>query len=114
MENLDKKISLSKNLSLVPRAGIEPATRRFSVYCSTDWAIWANWWTFRDSNPGPAGYEPDALTNWAKGPNNEYYTIMKRKCQDFFKIYSDKDYKGSPCELPLNVLLNFILKIIMF
>ena len=27
---------------MVPRAGIEPATRRFSVYCSTDWAIWAH------------------------------------------------------------------------
>ena len=21
------------------------------------------WWTIRDSNPGPSGYEPDALTN---------------------------------------------------
>jgi len=21
------------------------------------------WWTIRDSNPGPPGYEPDALTN---------------------------------------------------
>ena len=21
------------------------------------------WWALRDSNPGPAGYEPDALTN---------------------------------------------------
>ena len=27
------------------------------------------WWIFRDSNPGPTGYEPVALTNWAKGPN---------------------------------------------
>ena len=26
------------------------------------------WWTFRDSNPGPTGYEPVALTNWAKDP----------------------------------------------
>ena len=25
----------------MPRAGIEPATRGFSVLCSTDWAIWA-------------------------------------------------------------------------
>ena len=26
--------------------------------------IFANlWWAFRDSNPGPSGYEPDALTN---------------------------------------------------
>nr|CAI9751760.1 hypothetical protein YSBCXYJI_YSBCXYJI_CDS_0063 [Caudoviricetes sp.] len=22
-----------------------------------------NWWVFRDLNPGPSGYEPDALTN---------------------------------------------------
>ena len=22
-----------------------------------------NWWAIRDLNPGPAGYEPDALTN---------------------------------------------------
>ena len=27
-----------------------------------------SWWAFRDSNPGPTGYEPAALTNWAKGP----------------------------------------------
>ena len=25
----------------MPRAGIEPATRGFSVLCSTNWAIWA-------------------------------------------------------------------------
>ena len=27
------------------------------------------WWAIRDLNPGPAGYEPDALTNGAKGPH---------------------------------------------
>ena len=27
-------------------------------------------WTFGDSNPGPTGYEPVALTNWAKGPKS--------------------------------------------
>ena len=26
------------------------------------------WWTIRDSNPRPTGYEPGALTNWANGP----------------------------------------------
>ncbi len=26
------------------------------------------WWTLLDSNQWPSGYEPDALTNWAKGP----------------------------------------------
>ena len=25
--------------------------------------IGAVWWANRDSNPGPSGYEPDALTN---------------------------------------------------
>ena len=30
------------------------------------WKI--QWWTFTDSNRGPTGYEPVALTNWAKGP----------------------------------------------
>ena len=32
-------------------------------------------WTFRDSNPGPAGYEPAALTSCAKGP------YAKRHCE---------------------------------
>ena len=32
------------------------------------------WWIFRDSNPGPTGYEPVALTNWAKDPNIWLYT----------------------------------------
>ena len=27
---------------IMPRTGIEPVTRGFSVLCSTDWAIWAN------------------------------------------------------------------------
>ena len=27
-----------------------------------------DWWTIRDSNPEPTGYEPAALTNWANGP----------------------------------------------
>ena len=26
-------------------------------------------WIFGDSNPGPTGYEPVALTNWAKDPD---------------------------------------------
>ena len=26
------------------------------------------WWAFPDLNWGPADYESDALTNWAKGP----------------------------------------------
>ena len=28
-------------------------------------------WILGDSNPGPTGYEPVALTNWAKDPKNK-------------------------------------------
>ena len=35
----------------------EPMTNRYKV------RIILQWWTFRDSNPGPTGYEPVALTN---------------------------------------------------
>ena len=28
------------------------------------------WWALTDLNRGPTGYEPVALTNWAKGPKN--------------------------------------------
>ena len=27
------------------------------------WCIMKKWWAFGDSNPGPTGYEPVALTN---------------------------------------------------
>ena len=40
---------------------------RPSLYQLSYSPIW-NWWAFRDLNPGPTGYEPVALTNWAKGP----------------------------------------------
>ena len=51
---------------------LELSTRGFGDRCSTNWAIPLDkkmWWTIRDSNPGPTGYEPVALTNWANGPN---------------------------------------------
>ena len=59
--------------------GLEPWAYGFGDRRSTNWAIplceiiwkaaaWNNWWAFRDLNPGLSGYEPEALTNWAKGP----------------------------------------------
>ena len=39
------------------------STKKVPHYGST-------WWGFRDSNPGPTGYEPGALTDWAKAPYN--------------------------------------------
>lgn len=47
-------IHQSHRLVMVPRGGIEPPTRGFSVLCSTDWAIWAYiliWRRRRDLNP---------------------------------------------------------------
>ncbi len=41
----------------------------------------SKWWDFKDSNLGPSGYEPDALTNWAKVPKViifGYDTILPR------------------------------------
>ena len=72
-DSSDMMSARSRLIIMVPTSGIEPETRGFSVPCSTYWAKWAyvelsKWWAFRDLNPGPAGYEPDALTNWAKGP----------------------------------------------
>ena len=29
----------------------------------TPTGVFSIWWVFRDSNPGPTGYEPGALTN---------------------------------------------------
>ena len=47
------------------------------------------WWIFRDSNPGPTGYEPVALTNWAKDP---YYWAVERKTkrQALMKSFNNK------------------------
>ena len=48
-----------------------------------------DWWAIRDSNPGPTGYEPVALTNWANGPNRRlvHYTLIDCICQEVFKIF---------------------------
>ena len=44
--------------------GFEPSARGFGDRCSTSCAIpLKNEWAIRDSNPGPTGYEPVALTN---------------------------------------------------
>ena len=48
-----------------------------------------NWWTIRDSNPGPTGYEPVALTNWANGPCFATYRIIL-KIRPFVKSFLQK------------------------
>ena len=50
---------------VVPRGGIEPPTRGFSIRCSTDWAIWAKyvlkWCRLSESNGWPTDYKSVAL-----------------------------------------------------
>ena len=55
---------------LVPWGGIEPPTRRFSVFCSTDWAIRANikWRERRGSNSRPPAWQAGALTKLSYAP----------------------------------------------
>ena len=55
---------------LVEVEGLEPPAPWSQTTCATKlrytskYIIYLlSWWTIRDSNPGPTGYEPGALTN---------------------------------------------------
>ena len=72
-------------LFLAGAQGLEPWAYGFGDRRSTNWAIplymkrqslLFMWWALRDSNPGPGGYEPPALTNWAKGPKSRCLSII--------------------------------------
>ena len=55
---------------LVEVKGLEPPAPWSQTTCATKLRYTSKylfinfiWWTIRDSNPGPTGYEPGALTN---------------------------------------------------
>ena len=56
--------------NLATRRGLEPLTSSVTGWHSNQlnyrtilFKFKKSWWAFRDSNPGPIGYEPTALTN---------------------------------------------------
>ena len=62
-----------RGIFLATRRGLEPLTSSVTGWHSNQLNYRAvftvfkhrpiDWWAFRDSNPGPIGYEPTALTN---------------------------------------------------
>ena len=66
----NKPWELSFSRLLAGAEGLEPSTTVLETgMLALHYApIKFIWWAFRDSNPKPTGYEPVALTNWAKGP----------------------------------------------
>ena len=71
-----KKVLKNQDLHLiVPRTGIEPVTRGFSVLCSTNWAIWA----YRIKNPvAGEGFEPTTSGLWARRASRLLYPALSR------------------------------------
>ena len=62
-----------KHFHLATRKGLEPSTSSVTGWRTNHLYYRAKlfcfyWWAFTDSNRGPIGYEPTALTYWAKGP----------------------------------------------
>ena len=66
-----KKTGQAICLSHTTQTGFEPVTSAVTGRRSNQLSHWATKWILGDSNPGPIGYEPTALTNWAKDPSIE-------------------------------------------
>ena len=60
----------------MPKVGIEPTTRGFSVLCSTNWAIWASM-SVPGFEPGTTWLKVKCSTDWANIPYNYEVVVPK-------------------------------------
>ena len=88
-----RDFSISLILNLVQVKGLEPPRINPidpKSIASANSAIPAQikkWWTSKDSNLRPSGYEPDALTNWARGPWYNYNITLLNLFQVLLLIF---------------------------
>ena len=63
-----KFMATRKRLELSTSSVTGWRSNQLSYRAILNWGAFRLWWAFTDLNRGPTGYEPVALTNWAKGP----------------------------------------------
>ena len=98
---------------MVTQEGLEPPTLWFVVKYSNPTEllshlyieVFCNWWAHLDSNQGPTGYEPVALTNWAIGPS------LQKNLQTIWSGKRDSNSRPPPWQgdaLPTELFPHFM------
>ena len=78
----------------VPKVGIEPTTRGFSVLCSTNWAIWASM-SVPGFEPGTTWLKVKCSTDWANTPLVWNQSAQNRNRTSDTRIFSPLLYQLS-------------------